>query len=230
MMKADLRVAGVVVSAVLLGGAPLPRLADSTVCTPMRTLWPALDRDGVILAVATDSWDVAQHADLPFDLGSVGVPHDTTEYRAQRFVLLAAIDSKAINVAPKSSFWAVPLEGCLIKSPLAQNQWIPPGDTVNFALDPERQEVWHDGRAAILQDTYRGPHPGSGEARSSIRSGRVTSELSGILYFDFFRALPSVEDLRSDRAEAVAELETWVDARTERTVFPVADALSQLHR
>lgn len=40
MMKADLRVAGVVVSAVLLGGAPPPRPAESTVCTPMRTWMP----------------------------------------------------------------------------------------------------------------------------------------------------------------------------------------------
>ena len=225
---------------------------EARLCTPstMRTLWQSSGGQSgrAVLAVATDAWWEMTRVSLPFfepwepppEVRVVvdGIPRvllvsrpppDTALYRAQRFVGVASGAGSKHDLESGSGFLAVPVGGgpCLTTWPRKEREWIAPGDTVTFLLDPEDAEIGPNGEPIFLVSTLRGPNPGSRQAGSEVRSG-ARAELSGRQFFEFLHALPLPDRVRADPASAVADFRSWVVENADSTAYPVAEVLRGL--
>ena len=235
---------GVAALLILPGAWWVPASYDSDeerLCTAARTQWHEKGglSDRAVLAVATDAWWEMTRVSLPFFepwKPRVGPPWfilgrpppDTAQYRAQRFVAVAFGVGANHELESGSGFLVVPVGGgCLLDSPLKQREWITPGDTVTFLLDPEDTELGPNGEPIFLVSAFRGPNPGSTQAGSDVRSG-ARAELSGRQFFEFLHALPLPDRVRADPASAVADFRSWVVENVDSVAYPVAEVLRGL--
>lgn len=101
---------------------------------------------------------------------------------------------------------------------------------MTFLLDLEHPGLGPNGEPMFLQRTYRGPHPGSGEAGGRLRrsTGEARAELTGPQFFELLHALPPPDRTRTDPASALAAFRSWVVENVDSTAYPVAEVLRGL--
>lgn len=108
--------------------------------------------------------------------------------------------------------------------------WVPPGDTVAFLLEPTRASTGEEGGLPVFDVLgWHQPYP-VGELIPFWRRDRQTASvwLTAAEFYELVRVLPSESAFRADPSAATAPFLDWVRMEPGRaSAFPVAEILAE---